>query len=110
MAGLLDAATGVLIDGKWRSGAAAAPVRDKFTQQTAAEVHLGTESDAQDAVTSAKAMQVSFELPGARSELKAKAEIAWQDQRGNVGIRFVKLPQHQQRTLQLWLAQQYFAN
>jgi hypothetical protein len=55
-------------------------------------------------------MQVSFELPGARSGLKAKAEIAWQDKRGNLGIRFVKLAPRQQRTLQLWLAQQYFAN
>jgi hypothetical protein len=49
-------------------------------------------------------------LPGARSGLKAKAEIAWQDKRGNIGIRFVKLAARQQRTLQLWLAQQYFAN
>ena len=55
MAGLLDAATGVLIDGKWRSGGAIAPVRDKFTQLPAAEVRLGSESDAHDAVTSAVA-------------------------------------------------------
>jgi hypothetical protein len=49
-------------------------------------------------------------LPGARSVLKAHAEVAWQDQRGNLGIRFVKLPRQQQRTLQLWLAQQFFGN
>jgi hypothetical protein len=55
-------------------------------------------------------LQVVFDLPGARSAMKARAEIAWQDQRGNLGIRFVKLPRQQQRTLQLWLAQQYFAN
>jgi hypothetical protein len=61
-------------------------------------------------VETAKDMQVSFELPGARAGLKAKAEIAWQDKRGNLGIRFVKLAPQQQRTLQLWLAQQYFAN
>ena len=41
---------------------------------------------------------------------KARAEIAWQDKRGNVGIRFVKLAPRVQRVLQLWLAQQYFAN
>jgi c-di-GMP-binding flagellar brake protein YcgR len=58
----------------------------------------------------AKSMQVSFELPGARSALKAKAEVAWQDKRGNLGIRFIKLAPQQQRTLKLWLAQQYFAN
>ena len=63
-----------------------------------------------DPVTTAKTLQVAFELPGARAGLKAKAEIAWQDKRGNMGIRFVKLAPQQQRTLQLWLAQQYFAN
>jgi len=63
-----------------------------------------------DSVEATKGMQVAFELPGARSGLKAQAEIAWQDKRGNLGIRFVKLAPRQQRTLQLWLAQQYFAN
>jgi hypothetical protein len=57
-----------------------------------------------------KSLQVAFELPGARSALKARAEVAWQDKRGNLGIKFVKLAPRQQRTLQLWLAQQYFAN
>jgi hypothetical protein len=42
--------------------------------------------------------------------MKAHAEVAWQDTRGNVGIRFVKVTPRQQRTLQLWLAQQYFQN
>jgi len=70
----------------------------------------GIQIHTHDRVEAAKALHVSFELPGARSGLKAKAEIAWQDQRGNVGIRFVKLAAQQQRTLQLWLAQQYFAN
>src|SRR6202044_3342915 len=53
-----------------------------------------------------KPVQVRFDLPGARSGLKAQAEIAWRDQRGNLGIRFLKLAPQQQRTLQLWLAQQ----
>jgi hypothetical protein len=63
-----------------------------------------------DPLESPKSLQVSFDLPGARTALKAKAEIAWQDKRGNLGIRFVKLAKQQHRTLQLWLAQQYFAN
>ncbi len=70
----------------------------------------GMQIHTQQPVDAAKALQVSFELPGARSSLKAKAEIAWQDKRGNLGIRFVKLAPQQQRTLQLWLAQQYFVN
>ena len=70
----------------------------------------GMQIHTKDPVETAKALQVSFALPGAKSSLKAKAEIAWQDQRGNMGVRFVKLARQQQRTLQLWLAQQYFAN
>jgi hypothetical protein len=70
----------------------------------------GMQIHTKDPVEAAKALQVSFELPGARAGLKAKAEIAWQDKRGNLGVRFVKLAPQQQRTLQLWLAQQYFAN
>ncbi len=70
----------------------------------------GMQIHTDDLVETVKALQVSFELPGAKSALKAKAEIAWQDKRGNLGIRFVKLAAQQQRTLQLWLAQQYFAN
>jgi CheY-like chemotaxis protein len=68
------------------------------------QVHSGT------VVENSKPLRVSFELPGSNSSLKAQAEIAWQDQRGNIGIKFVKLTPRQQRTLQLWLAQQYFAN
>jgi len=54
-------------------------------------------------------LQVSFHLPGIQ-RLKADAEIAWHDQRGNMGVRFVKIAPRQQRALQLWLARQYFAN
>ena len=55
-------------------------------------------------------LQISCELPGATSELKAQAEVVWQDDSGNVGVRFVKVPAHQQRALELWLAQQFLAN
>jgi acyl-CoA reductase-like NAD-dependent aldehyde dehydrogenase len=65
MAGLLDAATGVLIDGKWLADGAIAPVRDKFTQQPVAEVRLGTAANAADAVTSAAAA-AEHPLPPAR--------------------------------------------
>jgi hypothetical protein len=55
-------------------------------------------------------LQISCELPGATSELKAQAEVVWQDESGNVGVRFVSVPAHQQRALELWLAQQFLAN
>jgi acyl-CoA reductase-like NAD-dependent aldehyde dehydrogenase len=64
-ASLLQDATGVLIDGKWRSGGPAAQVRDKFTQQPYAELTLGTEADAVDAVNAA-ALAAESPLPPAR--------------------------------------------
>jgi len=65
-------------------------------------VHLDRDLDVREAI------QVSFKLPGTRYRVKAQGEIAWTDQSGNAGIRFVDVPAHLQRGLQLWLAQQYF--
>jgi len=41
--------------------------------------------------------------------VKAQGEIAWTDRQGNAGIRFVDVPTRLQKGLQIWLAQQYFA-
>ena len=53
---------------------------------------------------------MAFELPGTKSAVKAAVEVAWSDNRGNVGIRFVSMTAGMKNTLRLWLAQQYFAN
>ena len=55
-------------------------------------------------------LQISFRLPGTRKTVRARGEIAWTDQRGNAGIRFLEVPEQLQRNLQLWLAQRYFGN
>lgn len=55
-------------------------------------------------------LRASFELPGTKCGVKADVEVAWSDDRGNIGIRFVKIAAQMQHTLRLWLAQQYFAN
>ena len=65
MTALLDGATGVLIDGKWRVTGREAAVRDKFTQQPFAAVRLGTSEDAAAAVTAA-AHAARHPLPPAR--------------------------------------------
>ena len=57
-----------------------------------------------------EASSVSFALPGTKCGLRAQVEVAWSDNRGNVGIRFVKMASEMKNTLRLWLAQQYFAN
>jgi hypothetical protein len=66
-------------------------------------VHTDRELEAE------KAIQVSFKLPGTRYTVKAQGEIAWTDRQGNAGIRFVEVPTRVQKGLQIWLAQQYFA-
>jgi hypothetical protein len=53
---------------------------------------------------------VSFKLPGTRTTVKAHGEIAWIDNRGCAGIRFLELNARQERGLQLWLAQHYFGD
>jgi hypothetical protein len=42
--------------------------------------------------------------------VKADVEVAWSDDRGNIGIRFVKIAAQTQQNLRLWLAQKYFAS
>ena len=66
-------------------------------------VHLERDLDVREPI------QVSFKLPGTRYTVKAQGEIAWTDKLGNAGIRFVDVPVRLQKGLQLWLAQQYFA-
>jgi hypothetical protein len=114
----LSAARSMILDGRLRYHRAGleVPVALSIRGKKAAEGHLvnvsqgGMQIRTQDSMEDAKNLQVSFELPGARSALKAKVEVVWTDKKGNVGIRFVKIPASQQRTLQLWMAQQYFAN
>lgn len=55
-------------------------------------------------------VRASFALPGTKCGVKADVEVAWSDDRGNVGIRFVKIAAQTQHSLRLWLAQQYFAS
>jgi hypothetical protein len=114
----LSAARSMILDGRLRYHRAGLEVPVSLNSKSGkpADAFLvnvsqgGMQIRTSNPVENPKGLHVSFELPGARSGLKAKAEIAWKDKRGNLGIRFVKLLPQQQRTLQLWLAQQYFAN
>jgi hypothetical protein len=54
------------------------------------------------------AVQTNFLLPGTKVALQARGEVAWTDQEGNAGIRFVAIGEAMKRHLQLWLEQQYF--
>lgn len=114
----LSAARNMIVDGRLRYHRAGLelPVSLKWKGQKSKAgwmVNLsqgGMQIHTDTYVDPASAVQVSFELPGARAAMKAHAEVVWQDKGGNLGIRFVKVPQLQQRTLQLWLAQQFLGD
>ena len=114
----LSAARNMILDGRLRYHRAGleVPVSLNCNRNSPIEAHLinvsqgGLQVHSDSPVEMKKPFQVSIELPGAKNAMKAHAEVAWQDARGNVGIRFVKVTPRQQRTLQLWLAQQYFQN
>lgn len=55
-------------------------------------------------------VKVRFSLPGMKGSVQAKGEMAWTDDNGNAGIRFVQIPERLQRSMQLWLEKQYFAH
>jgi len=114
----LSAARNLILDGRLRYHRAGLEIpvslsckrREQVEGQLVNVSQGGLQIHTDKATDLPKTMRVAFELPGAKCGLKAQAEVAWQDTRGNVGIRFVKVAPRLQRTLQLWLAQQYFAN
>jgi DNA-binding NtrC family response regulator len=61
-------------------------------------------------------IHVTLNLPGdlprdlAGSQVQPQAEIVWQDNAGNVGLRFVKVAPQHQKELEIWLAQRFFSN
>ena len=114
----LSAARSMILDGRLRYHRAGlqVPVSLNYRGRKQTEGHLvnlsqgGMQIHTGNQIEFEKPLQVAFDLPGARSGLKVQAEKVWQDKHGNLGIRFVKVAPRQHRTLQLWLAQQYFAN
>jgi len=114
----LSAARCVILDGRLRyhRNGLEVPVSVKRKGQQAADAQLinlsqgGMQIRTDCAIQVDEALQISFDLPGARSGMKARAEVVWHDNSGNFGVRFVKVAPPQQKALQLWLAQQFLAN
>ncbi|HEY6766293.1 MAG TPA: PilZ domain-containing protein [Candidatus Sulfotelmatobacter sp.] len=114
----LSAARNMILDGRLRYHRAGVevPVSLRLNSKENIEGRLvnlsqgGLQICTDTALGTMKPMQVSFKLPGTKSAVKTKGEVAWQDKLGNVGIRFVDLAPRQRHGLQVWLAQQYFAN
>ncbi|HVO59283.1 MAG TPA: PilZ domain-containing protein, partial [Terriglobales bacterium] len=53
---------------------------------------------------------VRFKVPGLNRVIAAEGELAWADNRGHAGIRFVQVPAHLQQSVQHWLSRRYFAS
>jgi len=49
---------------------------------------------------------VSFKLPGTASALEPKVQIAWIDDAGRAGLRFIDMPKESRAHLDSWLAEQ----
>src|SRR6266446_5626528 len=112
----LSAARNMILDGRLRYHRAGleVPVALSCNPRKRVEAQLinlsqgGLQVYSHELFETNKPLQVSFELPGAKHAMKAQAQVAWRDGRGNLGIRFLKVAPRLQRVLQLWLAQQYF--
>jgi hypothetical protein len=49
---------------------------------------------------------VSFNLPGAASTLEPKVHVAWMDEKGRAGLRFIDVSKESRAQLDAWLAGQ----
>jgi ribosomal protein L27 len=113
----LSAARNLIVDGRLRYDGAALEVLvsvkakdNQMVQSTLVNVSQGGIQIHTDGGVEAGTLHISFALPSSKVQLNTEGEVAWKDQRGNIGIRFVKLSANEKRALQLWLAQQFLAN
>lgn len=114
----LSAARNMILDGRLRYHRAGVevPVTLRNGRQKKAAGQLinlsqgGLQVRIGDGFDAIETSRISFELPGTSSSVNAEVEVAWSDNRGNVGVRFIKMAAQMKQTLRLWLAQQYFAN
>lgn len=114
----LSAARNLILDGRLRYHRAGleVPVSLAGTSKKKASAQLinlsqgGLQVRVKDGIDATAASRVRFDLPGSKKSVSAEVEVAWSDNRGNLGIRFVKMAPQVRQSLRLWLAQQYFAN
>jgi CheY-like chemotaxis protein len=114
----LSAARNMILDGRLRYHRAGLdlPVTLTGRNQKRVEAELinlsqgGLQVRVNDQFNASDLVRASFALPGSKCGVRADVEVAWSDDRGNIGIRFVKIAAQTQNSLRVWLAQQYFAN
>jgi CheY-like chemotaxis protein len=114
----LSAARNMILDGRLRYHRAGLEIpvtlRSSHQKKTSGQlINLsqgGLQVRLDQGLEASEARRVAFELPGTKLAINAEVEVAWSDNEGNVGVRFVKIASQMKRNLRLWLAQQYFAN
>ena len=114
----LSAARNMILDGRLRYHRAGleAPVTLTGPHQKRAGGNLinlsqgGLQVRMENGFDASEASRVAFALPGTKCGMKAEVEVAWSDNRGNLGIRFLNMTSEMKHTLRVWLAQQYFAH
>lgn len=63
-----------------------------------------------DILDPAEPVRLRFDLPETDSFVEARGEVAWTDEHGHAGIRFIEISEHLQNNLEQWLAGKYFAD
>ncbi len=58
----------------------------------------------------AEPLRLRFDLPETDSFVEARGEVAWTDEHGHAGIRFIEISERLQNNLEQWLAGKYFAD
>jgi CheY-like chemotaxis protein len=117
---ILSAARNLILDGRLRYHRQAldVPVSLTYASGRRLNAHLinlsqggmGIRVQRPLPVTMTGPVRVSFALPGTKGCLKPHGEVAWVDQQGNAGIRFVQIDERMKRALQLWLERQYLTH
>jgi hypothetical protein len=114
----LSAARNMILDGRLRYHRETLdlPVSLSFGSKRRFEAHLmnlsqgGVGVRIHQTLPLASSLRVSFALPGTKRSLKMQGQVAWTDQKGNAGIRFLEINPNTKRHLQLWLERQYLTH
>jgi uncharacterized protein (TIGR02266 family) len=113
----LSAARNMIMEGRLRYHRQTLDLRVSLTcgSKKRLQAHLmnlsqgGVGIRVRQALPTGRPVRVSFALPGSKRSMRVEGEVAWMDQLGNAGIRFVDSDHRTKRDLQLWLERQYFS-
>lgn len=114
----LSAARSMIVDGRLRYHRQPlnTPVSFSYGRKKCAEAHVmnvsqgGLRVHLKQPLPSDGPVQISFTLPGTKHVLNLNGEVAWQNNQGHAGIRFISQQEQTKRDLQLWLEQRYLTN